>query len=230
MADGAGRPGEIARRDILIGGLCLTAAALGGAVSALNAPRPHAGPGLDALIPRRLGAWRLARTAGVVVAEEGEDGRGPYDDLLTRIYEADGWPPVTLLAAYARTQRDDIQLHRPEGCYPAAGFALGRREAIGLDLAGAPVIPARIILAQAPLHTEWVLYWTRIGHVFPTSYLAQRWAVVRENIAGRTPDGMLVRVSVPGRDRDAALATLLAFLNALMAAVSPSERRLLIGA
>lgn len=222
-------PGKMARRDLLIGGGCLAGAVLGGSASAWNAPRKLPDGGLDALVPKRLGDWRLTGTNGVIVAEEREDVRGPYDDLLTRIYRAEGSPPITLLVAYGGSQREDVQLHRPEGCYPAAGFTLSDREPVRLRLAGAPVVSAQMILAEAPLRTEQVLYWTRIGAEFPTSIMEQRWAVVRENLAGRTPDGVLVRLSAPGADRDGAASAFRAFLTALLASSSPAAARVLVG-
>lgn len=217
------------RRDLLVGGACLAGAALGGATSALNRPRELPEGGLDALIPAQIGPWRSAGAHGVVVAEEGEELPGRYDDLLARVYEAETLPPVTLLVAYGASQRDDVRIHRPEGCYPAAGFSLSDREPVRLRFAGAPTISAHILLAQSVLRTEQVLYWTRIGREFPTSSMAQRWVVVRENVAGRVPDGVLVRVSAPSPDRTRALSSFRAFLGALLARSSPATAHLLVG-
>lgn len=228
-----GRPqaagAAMARRDLLIGGACFAGAVLGGSASAWSAPRKLPAGGLDGLIPERIGAWRLAGVDGVVVARDSERIRGPYDDLLTRVYRADAAPPVTLLVAYSGSQRDEVQLHRPEGCYPAAGFTLSDREAVRLRLPGTPAIPARMILAESPLRTEQVLYWTRIGAFFPTSMMAQRWAIVRENLAGGVPDGVLVRVSTPGGGREAAWPAFRGFLTALLDSAPPAAARVLLG-
>ena len=217
-----------ARRDFLIGGTCLGGALLGGAVSAW---RPTTRPvgGLAALIPEQIGGWRFAGTGDVLVAEEGETARTPYDDLLTRVYRSGSAPPVTMLVAYGATQRGDVRIHRPEGCYPAAGFTLSDRELVLLPFPGMPAVPARIVHAASVLRTEHVLYWIRIGATFPTDGLEQRWAVIREHLAGRMPDGVLVRLSSPISERPRAREVFHAFLAALLASSPPDARALLFG-
>lgn len=229
MTDRRSYSQAIARRDLLIGGTCFAAAVLGGSASAWNVPRQLPDGGLDKLVPKRIGAWSLSGTDGVVVAEDRERIRRPYDDLLTRIYRADAAPPITLLVAYGGSQRDDVQLHRPEGCYPAAGFTLGARETLKLRFANKLTISAQTILAKSPLRTEQLLYWTRIGTDFPTSLMAQRWAIVRQNLAGEVPDGVLVRVSTPGGDRESASSALRAFVSALLAGAPPATANMLLG-
>jgi hypothetical protein len=68
-----------------------------------------------------------------------------------------------------------------------------------------------------------------VGNQFPTSNLTQMGAFVRENLAGSRPDSILVRISVPGSDRNGAWAAFQAFLTALRAGVSLSTSRVLFG-
>lgn len=219
----------LARRDLLVGGTCCVGALLGGSASVWSAPRPLPDGGLDALIPKRIGEWSLASTEGVVVAEGDDRVRGPYDDLLTRIYRSTTSPPVTLLVAYIGSQRASVRLHRPEACYPAAGFTLVDREQVRLMLPGVHPVSAQMILARAPTRSEQLLYWTRVGADFPTSNVAQLGAFVRANLAGSVPDAVLVRLSVPGSDRTRAWAACRTFLAALVAGSSPEAARLLFG-
>jgi EpsI family protein len=77
---------------------------------------------------------------------------------------------------------------------------------------------------------ESVLYWTRIGNDIPTSWAEQRWAVAKENLDGRIPDGILVRTSLVSPDSlDKAREILGGFVRNLLTAVSPEGRKLLIG-
>jgi EpsI family protein len=219
----------LVRRDLLIGGACAIGAALGGSTALWSAPKPLPPGGLDALVPKQVGGWSFATTDGVVVAEGGRD-RGPYDDLLTRVYASPDRPPVTLLVAYIGAQRADVRLHRPEACYPAAGFRLGDRKIVDIRLAGTPTITAQRLLATSEARTERLLYWTRVGDAFPTSNVGQVRAFLGENLQGEVPDAVLVRLSVPGSDPQLAAATTDAFLAALRATASREARRILFGA
>jgi EpsI family protein len=163
-----------------------------------------------------------------VVPEERALERDSYDAVLTRVYQAPGAAPIMLLVAYGASQSGNMQLHRPEACYPAAGFELQEARRETLNLAGREV-PARVMSAVAPDRTEQVLYWTRIGSEFPLGAMAQRLAVMQENVRGRVPDGVLVRASAIDDQPDRALASLVNFLDTLLASASADARALLVG-
>lgn len=217
------------RRDLLIGSVCFAGTALGASAPLWSTPHALPPGGLEALVPKRLGSWSLATTEGVLVAEGGSLRRGPYDDLLTRIYRSPTEPPVTLLIAYIGSQRADVRLHRPEACYPAAGFTLSDRRIERLKLRGSPEIRTQMLLARSAGRTERLVYWTRVGEAFPTSNVAQLGAFVRSNLMGVVPDAALVRLSVPGSDRTRAQVTIEAFLSALLAGSRPALSQVLLG-
>ncbi|WP_052134752.1 exosortase C-terminal domain/associated protein EpsI [Sphingomonas sp. 37zxx] len=219
----------LGRRDLLMGGICCAGAVLGSSTALWSSPRALPAGGLQALIPAQIGTWTLATTYGVVVTETGENARGPYDDLLTRIYQSSVAPPVTLLVAYVGSQRADVRLHRPEACYPAAGFKLSDSEPVDLRFADTPLIAAQMVLAESAMRSEQLLYWTRVGNAFPRTNVAQVGAFLKENIRGNAPDGILVRLSVPGRDRVQAAKAFRGFLTALLAIASPEAKRALFG-
>lgn len=229
MPDAPADAAVIARRDVLIGGACCIGAIVGSSASVWSTPNPLPAGGLDALIPTRIGDWSLAGSEGIVVAEEGDRPRGPYDDLLTRIYQSPTSPSVTLLVAYIGSQRANVRLHRPEACYPAAGFALAQRAFVRLRLPGVPAVSAQMVLAVSPSRTEQLLYWTRVGSEFPTDNVSQLGAFVRANLTGRVPDAVLVRLSVPGPDRPRAWAACWAFLATLVESAPRATARILFG-
>lgn len=220
---------SLGRRDLLIGSICCAGAVLGSSTALWSSPRALPAGGLQGLIPTQIGTWRLATTYGVVVAETGENARGPYDDLLTRIYQSSVAPPLTLLIAYVGSQRADVRLHRPEACYPAAGFKLSDSEPVDLKFADTPMIAAQMVLAESAMRSEQLLYWTRVGNAFPRSNVAQVGAFLKENFTGNAPDGILVRLSVPGRDRAQAAAAFRGFLTTLLTIASPEAKRALFG-
>ena len=72
-------------------------------------------------------------------------------------------------------------------------------------------------------------YWTRIGDYLPASWTTQRVDVMRENLAGFVPDGLLVRLSTVSQNADQAQAMLERFARAMLTSVGPAGRRMLIG-
>lgn len=217
------------RRDLLIGGAALAAA--GTAVARM--PRRLVtliGKGqLDHIIPLQIGSWTYETTSGFVLPPPDQLARLLYDQQLTRTYVAADQLPVMLLLAYGSSQGGMLQIHRPEICYPASGFHLTETKVGSIPLDANSAIPSRSFIASSDQRVEHVLYWTRIGSLVPTSWAGQRLAVVRSNLAGIVPDGLLVRLSTVAPDTAQAQATLRTFARTLLMTVPPATRRMLIG-
>lgn len=217
------------RRELLVGGvLACTAVAAGTLRYRADTGSTRSQGQLDRLVPGRLGAWEQAPFANLLIpVGEGAEERS-YDDLVTRFYQHPDGTGIMLLIAYSASQAGETALHRPEVCYPAAGFDLSR--APDTRVAFPPLqIPAATMTAMAPGRVEQLLYWSRVGHTFPTTSLEQRIAVLRQSLSGRLPDGALVRMSMISDDRATALARLKGFAGALLTAGGIDLQRLLIG-
>jgi EpsI family protein len=152
-----------------------------------------------------------------------------YDDLLTRHFSDDAGRTIMFLLAYGAAQSGNTQLHRPEACYPAAGFSLGNSARISIQAPGGAEVEARTLTATKPGRIEQILYWSRVGAAFPTDSASQSLAVIRQSLGGNAPDGALVRISTLGSDRASALTLLRLFANDLLKQPGPSLRRLLVG-
>lgn len=218
---------DTSRRDLLLGGMLLAAA--GGAVFARPrpsdgavGPTPHA---FDAAIPSRIGAYRRREADEIVLPDRDSDSLTVYQQYVARTYAAPGLAPVSLLIAYGAAQDYTLQLHRPENCYPPAGFALSPSRR--LTLPGTPAIDAVTLAARRIDRNDRLLYWTRVDDTFPDSLWGQRWVTVRALLSRRIPDGVLVRLSTD--DDPAALAALVRFNALLLASVAPVARALLLG-
>lgn len=225
-----------ARRDLLLGGvLGLAGLAEIGLRPVSTAPRLSA-VWVDAAVPHRIGPWQVAARDGVVTAPADELAARLYDQVLTRIYRAPSQttdaPDIALLVASGRGQDLDVQLHRPDACYPAQGYALSDERPVPLVFAGVP-LTAATVRAQRDDDLQQVLWWTRIGTAFPADAATQNRTIVRANLAGRAPDAVLVRLSTalrgdgPGAAA-AALAALLGFAAALGGALGADGRKLLV--
>ena len=216
------------RRDVVLGG----AMALAAGVTAARMPHRHAAllgsRQLNAAVPLRIGGWTYESASGLVLPPPDQLARLLYDTQITRTYASDVDLPVMLLLAYGSTQSGALQIHRPEICYPASGFRLSATDEAALPLGNGRRLPVRRFSASSDTRAEQVLYWTRIGDDLPVSWTAQRLAVVRSNLRGDIPDGLLVRLSTATRDVAGGQAVLQRFADTLIGALTPAARRMLI--
>jgi EpsI family protein len=217
------------RRQMLIGAALLGTVGL----SEIYTPR-RAAPRLtdrrfDAMFPHRLGKWQYLTESGLILPPQDQLSRTLYEQLLTRVYSSGDAPSVMLVLAYSSTQEGRLQVHRPEVCYPAAGFRIVRNEAREVPLASGKTIPARFLVAERGDRRECIIYWTRVGSALPTSWVGQRLEMASANLKGYIPDGLLARVSLISADPASAWDTLTAFINALVGTNSPGARTILVG-
>jgi EpsI family protein len=222
----------IARRDLLIGAACISAAAAGAALK----PRRRVSllaqnESLADIVPAKFGAWR-SEDVGDPMAINGPETLSArlYNQLVTRVYTNDETQgSVFMLLAYGGQQTDELQLHRPEICYPAFGFSLLQNEPTTLDIAKGVVVPARRILADSESRRESVIYWTRMGEYLPASGGQQREDRFRIAMQGIIPDGLLSRFSTTASDSTDAWRHIETFVAALITATPANHRRVLIG-
>ncbi|WP_404338518.1 exosortase C-terminal domain/associated protein EpsI [Sphingomonas sp. MMS12-HWE2-04] len=219
---------DVDRRAFVVGGLLAggaAAAALARPVAPLAAISQER---LDASVPMRLGDYHSAPGFAAVLPPRDDLSKRLYDRYLARGYVAPGKPPVTLVIAYGSTQDYGLQLHRPETCYPASGWAIGETERLPLAIGGA-TIAAATLSAERPGRREQVLYWTRIGGLFPDSDWQSRIEILRGGLMRQLPDGVLVRLSTPAQPRAFAIDTLVQFNALLVDALAGPGRQLLLG-
>ncbi|HVF92862.1 MAG TPA: EpsI family protein [Sphingomonas sp.] len=181
------------------------------------------------LFPNQIGPWSYLTASGFILPPEDQLSRTLYEQLLTRSYANGDTDPVMLVLAYSSVQEGRLQVHRPEVCYPAAGFAILQNDPTEIKLDSGFAIPARFLVADRGSRREYILYWTRVGPELPRRWFDQRLMMAEANLKGYIPDGMLARVSVIGNDPAAAIKTLEAFVRTLVASVQRQGRTLLIG-
>lgn len=217
------------RRDLLVGSLLLGITAASQLLKPVRMYDRLTQDELSAAIPQRVGDYRFATSSGLVLPPRDELSDRLYDEVLTRVYVAPGKLPIMALLAYGSVQNLSLELHRPDECYPQQGFTITQPETLLLTVAGHK-IPASVLTAtRANGYVEQVVFWSRIGTQFPTDRASQSWLVARENFAGRMPDGLLVRLSVPTSERAPAVVAAEAFLHDLDRALPPLGRRIVFG-
>ena len=221
---------QTSRRDLLVGGLT----ALTAAVAFSRMPHNHVialpGPDIDGAFATNVGRWHMTPDANFVMPPADEQkAAAVYEDQVVRSYADGSDSPVMFLLAYARQQSGMLMVHRPESCYPGAGFTITATRAVSLALAPGLNVRAQFLSTQRDTRVEQVLYWTRLGNSFPRTWHDERWSLAMQSLAGKIPDGALVRMSVIDPDPEAALANLKTFAQTLFVTSGRDGKALLGG-
>jgi len=221
----------IARRDFFIAGACV----LGAGVAYELVPRRHVsllGPtSVASIVPRQITGW-TSRDVTDLVAPKIENSLASrlYGETVGRTYHSlTTGAEVMMLLAHGDTQSNDLQLHRPEICYPSFGFAISDNHPIDIALSSSVSVPSRSLVARAADRQETILYWSRLGEYLPIDRKQQQFDRLRTAMAGIVADGILARFSVAGMEPNAATAVMLTFIKALLLSVAPQHRSALIG-
>ncbi len=219
---------DLSRRSLLLGGLMLGTSATAAGLQLRNHAQDPINRPLGGEIPNRMGPW-VANEEGEIVRPAEAPGKARYDQELSRAFISPGNPAVMLLIAYGSTQSDTLQVHRPEFCYPAAGFKIGESRSVVQPITRSVSLPASFFTATRDERVEQVLYWVRLGEYFPDTWLRQHLARMKNAVRGLTTDGILVRASIIDPDAAKAQQLLVDFLQQLTLGATPTGRRVLLG-
>lgn len=176
---------------------------------------------LEALVPNEFAGWVVDRRADILVVspEIKADLQRLYSQSLSRTYINGQGERIMLSIAYGGHQLgNELQAHRPEYCYRAQGFSTLSMEETELSLAGLQ-LPVRRLVMHMDSRIEPVTYWMTVGDELALPGLSRKLAQIRYGLQGKIPDGMLVRVSSLGRDRDQQFALQARFIADLQQAV-----------
>lgn len=186
---------------------------------------------LERLVPSAFGDWSIDPT--VVPIAPTPDVQAKLDRIysrtLSRAYVNSRGEQMMLTVAYGGDQSDALKAHRQEVCYTAQGFTIHALHAGSLAVAGRDV-PVTRMLAVRGERSEPVTYWFTMGDRVVRGRLERLRVQLASGLAGRVPDGMLVRVSNISSDLPSAFEAQQAFIGALVAAMPASEAARFVGA
>ena len=194
---------------------------------------------LDEVVPRAFNDWKELATgieqATLAVADDGNPTEEqPYDQVIMRTYENSQGERVMLALAYAKRQKQELKIHRPEVCYTAQGFKVLDDRLVDLPQSRAhPGIPARRLLMRNDSRLEAVTYWVRVGADYPRGGLDTRASILRYGLDGKVPDAILVRASTILADEGGTRQGFEQherFLKELVEAMSPKAATMLVAA
>lgn len=220
------------RRAVLVGLSGVATGVAGFALSPANSVARKAAPSLEQGIPQKIGPWHNIGASSVVVARPDEEVQQPdldgYDQLVARTYARDGSASVMMVLAYGSAQGGNLQLHRPETCYPGQGFQLSNFQSAKFRTSDGTEVFVKGFTASRDQRVERVRYWTRIGNDFPLNTFSEYEAILKAVFKGDVSDGLLARFSIIGDER-LADPILDQFIRQLVETISTPMQKLLLG-
>lgn len=185
---------------------------------------------LETLIPTAFDGWQVDPTQVPIAPSPDVQANldDLYDQIVTRTYVNAQGQRMMLVVAYGGDQSDSLKAHRQEVCYQAQGFSI---RAVTPDVlqSEAGRIPLVRVHAVKGRRSEPMSYWFTMGDRVAIGRGERLLAQVQYGLRGQIPDGLLVRVSSLGSDLPQSYAAQDAFIQALLAAMTPAQRRRLAG-
>lgn len=202
-----------------------------GRLGVSESAQARAGVPLEFLFPAQVGDWTPDPVSSGLVRPAFEQARQfqMYDQVLERTYVHPSGRRLMLSVAYGRQQSVGLQMHRPEVCYRAGGFAVGEARQASLQLDG-HVLPVTRLMARMPERPEPITYWRLLGDEVVADEAGFK---LRQFAAGlvrrRVDDGLLVRVSSIHPDAEAGWRAQEAFVRDLARVLNPQQRLRVMG-
>lgn len=183
---------------------------------------------LETMIPNKLGEWEVDQSIAQILPppDVQESLKKIYSQTLSRTYINAKGQRVMLSIAYGDGFDKQLDVHRPEFCYPAQGFEVGAFEDRGIESKFGK-IPLRRLVARQGSRIEPISYWVTIGGKSVSSTLDRKIEKFKRGLTGQVDSGMLIRVSSIGPDAKAGYAVQDEFIRALVMGI-PVERRKLV--
>jgi EpsI family protein len=186
---------------------------------------------LEAMIPHTFGEWREEEQnrLQIVDPQQQQTIDRIYTQILNRTYVNAAGYRIMLAIAYGDDQRDAMQAHYPEVCYPAQGFEVLSRKSGSIETPIGNIPAMRLVTSLQNRRLEPVTYWVMIGDVAITGGLYKKLAEMRYGLKGFIPDGLLFRVSSIDDDNEHAFQMHRLFITNILSSVSPQERKRISG-
>lgn len=185
---------------------------------------------LETMIPREFDRWKIDHSSAALMVNPDDQGllNKIYNQTLSRTYINDQGERVMLSIAYGSDQSTDLHVHRPEICYAAGGFDIGRMsKTFVVTTIGR--IPVMHLVAKQGARNEPITYWIRIGDSLTRGWVEQKLTAIGYGLTGKVPDGLLFRVSTISNDEQDSYRIQQSFLTAILQAVQSEDRHWLVG-
>lgn len=186
---------------------------------------------LENVVPSEFGRWRVDESVVPILPDP--EAQALLDELynqtLSRSYVNETGERIMLVVAYGGDQSDGLAIHRPEVCYGSQGFQIHGMREDQLEWVNGMRLPVKRLHAVKGLRQEPITYWMRVGDEVVLGTLERKLAQLAFGFRRQVPDGVLVRVSSLDEQPSQAFDLHDRFIGALLAAVAPDRRGLLLG-
>ena len=185
---------------------------------------------LKKILPEQFGDWREERQSSAVIVdpETKELLDKIYSQTVSRTYVNSKGYRIMLSLAYGGDQSTDMQVHRPEVCYAAQGFAIGNKQKVEILADGSSIPAMRLDTSLGP-RVEPVTYWLRVGEKLVRGNIELGFARLSYGLHGQIADGLLFRVSSIDRDSPGAFVQQDKFIDDLLKSMPAENRRAVVG-
>ncbi len=178
------------RRYVLIVSL-IAASAVCSQILASKTPQVMFSPRLSTL-PLQIDTWKgrdLELTQEISKALNA-------DTIINRQYnDTQTGMPIGLLAVYRKYGRRDFA-HRPELCYPAAGWEIIKKDYTTVRYNGKD-IQARLVIAQKDRYRDVILYWFASGDRTEANFAKQQLWMALDRVQPRKYGWAFIRINAP---------------------------------
>ena len=185
---------------------------------------------LESMIPKQFGDWKIDETLiPIKVSPDVQENLDKiYNQTLSRTYINSNGKQVMLSVAYGSNQSSSLQVHRPDICYTAQGFQVGKKSKNYLRLYAGSV-PVMHMVASQGQRNEPITYWITVGDKAVRGGWEQKIAKIQYGLTGKVPDGILVRVSNISLDEEDSYKVHESFVNNMLNAMKKDDQIRLVG-
>lgn len=187
---------------------------------------------IEELIPHSFGEWREERKQppfAIIDPLKKEKLAKLYTQTLSRSYVDEKNNRIMLSIAYGEDQRDGVQIHYPEVCYPAQGLHVLSNRLGKIETPQGSISVRRLETRLGEERYEPLTYWIMIGNNVIVDSVWKKLAELKYGVRGDIPDGLVFRVSSIEQDSEKAFLIQSKFILDLAAVLPPGGRLRLMG-
>jgi EpsI family protein len=185
---------------------------------------------LETMIPKQFGEWRVDESIQPLSISPDQDAalRKIYSQILTRTYVSNSEKRIMLSVVYGDGIDRQLDIHRPEICYPAQGFSVSRYTDQVISTLSGELSLRRLVATNGP-RVEPISYWVNVGSKSVNSSFERKFQKIKQGLTGGTDSGILARISSIGSNQELAYQEQEAFINAMLQSMPMEMRKQLIG-
>lgn len=185
---------------------------------------------LESMIPKQFGMWHVDESIRPISMspDQEEALKKIYSQILTRTYINNLDQRIMLSVVYGDGIDRQLDIHRPEVCYPAQGFSVSQYTDHVINTLSGSLSLRRLVATNGP-RVEPISYWVKVGDKAVSSTFERKLQKIKQGLVGGAGSGILARVSSIGNDQTLAYQEQEEFINAMLQSLPDEQRKQLIG-